>query len=193
MAERDHRLEEARAVEEDTPGVSIHEGDDQILMEETSDREQNAVGSESREAEPDYRDLYLRELAEKDNFRKGLRKKESEIQKYAGKETVKRLIPVLDHFLLAIDHGEAGDGVQMAFKELMEVLTSEGLEEIEVPEGAVFDPSIHHALSILEDPEVDQEVVKQVHRRGYAFKGHVLRAPEVVVAQPAWQRRDEKS
>jgi molecular chaperone GrpE (heat shock protein) len=35
------------------------------------------------------------------------------------------------------------------------------------------------------DPSVDVETVKLVHRRGYRFKDHVLRAPEVVVAQPA--------
>ena len=92
---------------------------------------------------------------------------------------------MIDHFNLAIEHGEAGDGVQLAFKELIEILGSEGLTEIDVHEGEPFDPAIHHALTVYPDPKVEHDTVGQVHRRGYSFKGHVLRAPEVVVAQPA--------
>ena len=69
-------------------------------------------------------------------------------------------------------------------KELMDVLSSEGLEEIDVSEGTPFDPTLHHALATHPDPNVASDVVAQVHRGGFRFKEHILRAPEVLVAQP---------
>jgi hypothetical protein len=42
---------------------------------------------------------------------------------------------------------------------------------------------------------VSEDTVSQVHRPGFRFKEHVLRAPEVVVAQPvdAADRQDENA
>jgi molecular chaperone GrpE len=151
-------------------------------MDETSTTEQTPAG-DLPDTEPDYKDLYLRALADADNTRKRMMKQQTQTAEYATRDLVKRLLPVIDHFNLAIDHGEAGDGVQLAFKELMEALASEGLAEIEVAEGAEFDPTIHHALTTMPDPGAEHDTVRQVHRKGYRFRDHVLRAPEVVVAQ----------
>ncbi len=176
----------AQKVANETPGVSSANTDNQVLMEETSDEEQRPAGARQQEVEgPDYRDLHLRAVADLDNFRKQAQKRQTEAVQYATKDLAKNLLPVLDHFRLAIEHGEASDGVQIAFKELLEVLAAEGLQEIEVHEGSPFDPNLHHALTTVPDASVEFETVKQVHRQGYRFKDHLVRAPEVVVALPA--------
>ena len=59
------------------------------------------------------------------------------------------------------------------------------IEEVDVPEGAEFDPRLHHAVATYRDPSVAVDTVTKVQRRGYNFKGQSLRSPEVVVAQPA--------
>ena len=168
-----------------TPGVEAEQGDEQVLMSETSEVEQTPAG----EAELSAPQVSLAELqrlkADLENARKRMVREQTRAVEHATRNLVGRLVPVIDHFNLAIEHGEAGSGVQLAFKELMEILSSEGLVEIEVQEGESFDPSVHHAITVHPDPEVDHETVGQVHRPGYSFKGHVLRAPEVVVAQPA--------
>lgn len=175
---------EAKEVMDSTPGVHASAGDDQILMEESSDHEQTPAAVN----EPAPAGISLEELqalkADLENARKRMLKEQTRTVEYATKELVKRLLPVIDHFHLAIDHGEAGDGVQLAFKELIEVLSVEGLEEIETNPGDAFDPAVHHALTTMPDPEVSEERVGQIHRRGYRFKEHILRAPEVVVSQP---------
>ena len=195
--------QEGDKVAEETPGVTSREEDGQVLMDESSSVEQqpvpapgeapgdlafpNSASSEatSSDAGPQLSVDELQRLkADLDNTRKRMIREQSRALEYATKDVMKKLIPVIDHFRLAIDHGEGGSGIELALKELMEVLASEGLEEIEVAEGTPFDPQLHHALATHPDPAVDVEVVKQVHRNGFRFKEHILRAPEVLVAQP---------
>ncbi len=172
----------AQEVAGSTPGVEARGGDGQDLLEETSEVEQTPAGEAV--AEPDYRDLYLRERAEGENLRKRMFKQQQESVAYATKDLAKRLVPVIDHFNLAIEHGEGGSGIELALKELLTALGHEGLEEIAVEKGEPFDPNVHHALTTVTDASVSTDVVAEVHRKGYRFKDHVLRAPEVVVAQP---------
>lgn len=188
---------EGDRVADDTPGVTSREEDGQVLMEESSATEQQPVpaigspltpeapGDDAATEEPSLSVDELQRLkADLENTRKRMIREQSRALEYATKDVMKRLIPVIDHFRLALDHGEGGSGIELALKELMDVLASEGLEEIEVAEGTPFDPTLHHALAIHSDPAVEVETVKQVHRSGFRFKDHILRAPEVLVAQP---------
>jgi molecular chaperone GrpE len=181
----DDRMDEAREVVDHTPGVDATDAEDQVLMSESSDVEQTPAGEAGIPAEPQVSLAELQRLkADYENDRKRMVREQSRIIEYASRNLVARLVPVIDHFNLAIEHGEAGSGVQLAFKELMEILSTEGLAEIDAQPGEPFDPGVHHAVTVHPDADVDHDTVSQVHRRGYSFKGHVLRAPEVVVAQP---------
>lgn len=189
MSERDDLLRDAEEVADTTPGVTVTEGSEdepgQVRMDETSDTEQTPAGELASEPEPqpDYQDLYLRAMAETENVRKLMTRRQGEMVADANRALMRRLIPVLDHFNLAIEHGEGGAGIQLALKELMEALGAEGLSEIDVADGEEFDPTIHNALTTMPDPSVTRDTVRQVHRKGYLFRDQVLRAPEVVVAQ----------
>lgn len=136
------------------------------------------------EVNRDYLDDLKRLQAEFDNYRKRIMKQQADMARSATAGLMKRLLPVLDHFHLAVEHGEGGSGVELAIKELMEALGSEGLEEIDA-EGQPFDPELHEAVESHDDPDVQQETVSKVHRRGYTFNGQLLRAPYVKVARPA--------
>jgi molecular chaperone GrpE len=179
---------DAREVPETTPDGEAEEDPGQMPLSESSDEEQSPL-SEVADASADPEPLLsVSELqamkADLENARKRMLREQMRATEYATKELMRRLMPVLDHFQLAVAHGEAGDGVLLALKELTDVLGSEGLEEIDVPEGTRFDPTMHHALAIHPDASVAEDTVSHVHRRGFRFKGHVLRAPEVVVSQP---------
>lgn len=180
--------EDAEEVVETTPGVEAQDGLDQILLSESSEGEQTPLGAAPAGEAASEPGVSVEELqlmkAELENARKRMLREQTRATEYATEELMRKLVPVLDHFQLAVDHGEAGDGVQLALKELMDVLASEGLEEIDVAAGTPFDPTLHHALATHPDPEASDDTVSQVHRKGYRFKEHVLRAPEVVVAQP---------
>jgi molecular chaperone GrpE len=146
------------------------------------------ASSEAATSSPREEELSIGELqrikADLENDRKRMMREQTRALQYASRDVSKRMLPVIDHLRLAIEHGEGGPGVVLAFKELLDVLAAEGLEEIEVEPGEPFDPRIHHALSTRTDPSVETDTVEEVTRRGYRFKDHVLRSPEVVVAQP---------
>jgi molecular chaperone GrpE len=185
---------EGEKVAEETPGVTSREEDGQVLMDESSAVEQEPVPGPG-EAPGDQPELSVDELqrlkADLENTRKRMIREQSRALEYATKDVMKSLIPVIDHFRLAIEHGEGGSGIELALKELVDVLAAEGLEEIEVAEGTPFDPTLHHALATHADPDVETDTVKQVHRNGFRFKDHILRAPEVLVAQPVETTQEE--
>lgn len=172
--------------------TSRHE-DDQVLMDETSEVEQqpvaHAVGQDALvpdDSEPEGRN-FLEDLqrlqADFENYRKRAQREQGQASTRGAARVVERLLPVLDNFELVLAHGEGGSGVELVFKELMETLRTAGLEEIEA-EGQPFDPRLHEAVETTDDATVTQEIVSKVHRRGYAFKGELLRPPMVVVSRP---------
>jgi molecular chaperone GrpE len=169
--------------------ISSREGDSQVLMDETSEFEQQPVaegvvegdgGSEERNFLADLQRLQ----ADFENYRKRSQREQSLAGTRAESRLVEKLLPVLDNFELVLAHGEGGSGVQLVFKELVETLRVLGLEAIDA-EGQPFDPRLHEAVETTEDPTVTEEKVSKVHRRGYSFKGELLRPPMVVVAKPA--------
>jgi molecular chaperone GrpE len=171
----------------EVPGVSAHKDEHgPVLLEETSDQEQVPVG-EIQEPSPEP-ELSVAELqrvkADLENARKRMLKEQTRITEYASRRLVEKFLPVLDHFRLALEHGEGGKGIELAIRQAEDVLAAEGLEEVDVPEGTEFDPRVHHAVATYRDPSVTTDTVTKVQRRGYNFKGQSLRSPEVVVAQP---------
>lgn len=159
-----------------------------VLLEETSEQEQMPVAETERAPEPEFSVADLQRMkADLENARKRMVKEQTRVTEQASRRLVEKFLPVLDHFQLALEHGEGGRGIELAIRQAMDVLAGEGLQEVDVPEGTEFDPRIHHAVATFQDPSVVVDTVKKVQRRGYSFKGQVLRSPEVVVAQPLEQ------
>jgi molecular chaperone GrpE len=146
--------------------------------------EEGEAGAERvARAEQDLLDDLRRLQAEFDNYRKRVLREQTAMASRASARLVERLLPVLDNFERAISHGEGGPGVALVHKELRQALEQEGLEEIEA-EGATFDPRVHEAFQAVEDPDVDEVMVREVYRRGYKLGDQVLRPAMVVVMRP---------
>ncbi|MCD4748791.1 MAG: nucleotide exchange factor GrpE [Thermoanaerobaculales bacterium] len=132
------------------------------------------------------REMYLRKLAEFDNFRKRIERERVEMVKTAGSEVVLDLIPVLDNFERALEH--SGDsspesilqGVNMISKQFLEVLERRGLEQFD-PTGEPFQPEIHDAIQRVDDPNLPPGTVAWVLARGYRYGGRLLRPAMVGV------------
>jgi molecular chaperone GrpE len=177
----------ASAPSTEASGVSARkETHGPVLLEETSEQEQVPLGEIPEPApEPELSVAELQRVkADLENARKRMLKEQTRITEYASRRLVERFLPVLDHFKLALEHGEGGKGIELAIRQAEDVLAAEGLEEVDVAEGTEFDPRVHHAVATYRDPAVTIDTVTKVQRRGYNFKGQSLRSPEVVVAQP---------
>lgn len=109
----------------------------------------------------------------------------SELTNYVGAELIRKILPALDHLeqaLTGVSEAEKQSGwykgVEMAVKELNQVLKSEGLEEISV-EGQ-FDPNLHEAV----DTQAGEDnMILKVARKGYNLNGKIIRPAGVVVGR----------
>lgn len=133
--------------------------------------------------EKDYKDLYLRAVADLENERKRFKMRERERAERDVRALIESLLPALDNFERAISHGEGGEGVALVFKQLNAVLEAEGLVEV-AAQGAEFDPNLHEAVESRPQEGLEVPTVLEVHRRGYILKGQLLRAALVVVGRP---------
>lgn len=132
------------------------------------------------------RDQLLRRQADFENFRRRTERDRSEFLQYAGMEIVRDLLPVLDNFEHALK-AESADkeyakGVELIYQQLVDALRKAGLEPVEA-DGQLFDPHLHQAMEMAEAAEgVEDQAILEVFRKGYNFKGKLLRPAMVKVA-----------
>lgn len=131
----------------------------------------------------DYLDDLRRLQAEFDNYRKRMMREQTEIAGRASSRLIERLLVVLDNFDRALAHHADNGGLGLVHKELMGVLSAEGLERIDAL-GKPFDPTLHEAVESHEEEGVTQPTCTDVYRMGYLLNGKVLRPSMVVVARP---------
>jgi molecular chaperone GrpE len=133
----------------------------------------------------EFKDRYLRTLADFENFRKRADREKSDFYKYALQGVLKDLLPILDNFDRALDHAEQGDdfhkGVLLIYKQLLDVLKKHGVKPID-ESGVRFDPNIHEAVISEEDPSIPSQTVTMVLQKGYFLHDRLLRPAMVKVA-----------
>jgi len=120
--------------------------------------------------------------AEYANYRKRVERDRDEVRRAAQASVVEQLLPVLDDFGRAEEHGELVGSFKQVADNILVALTRAGLK----PFGTVgdeFDPTIHEALTVIDDPSATSDTVANVFQPGYLFGDKVLRPARVVVAQ----------
>jgi len=164
--------------------VDEDEGEEEYLTEASA---VEAPPDDLQREHEELRELYLRKLAEFDNFRKRTERERDELLRTAGERVVLELIPVLDNFERALQHAPGAEsdpfhqGVVMIFNQLWETLQREGLERMD-PEGMPFEPEFHEAVQRIEGTDVAPGTVVSVHAKGYLFGGKLIRPAMVSVA-----------
>jgi molecular chaperone GrpE len=131
-------------------------------------------------------DKYLRQVAEFDNYRKRTTAEKASMYSNGVRDTVEKLLPIIDNFERAVSSTEDKDntlytGVEMILKQLREMLTALGVEEI-LAEGEPFDPNLHNAVMHIDDESCDTNVVVEVFQKGYKMGDKVIRHSMVKVA-----------
>jgi molecular chaperone GrpE len=164
---------------------------------ESAQTETDAPRSEATDAaaelaqqNAELQDRLLRLQAEFDNFRKRTERERMEFAEYAGEQTVRALLPILDDFERALKAAAAAPGgevdefvrgVELIYSHFLDVLKKQGLEPI-ITEGAQFDPHQHQAIGRVDSAEHEDNTIVQEFQRGYNFKGRLLRPSMVQVA-----------
>jgi len=133
-------------------------------------------------------DLYLRERAELENFKKRTRREVAESIQLANESLIRDLLPVLDNLERAVRHAESGgdgvplaEGVSLVLRAFEETLRRYGVTAIDAGPGTAFDPNVHEAVASEIGEGEPNSIVRQ-HERGFLLHGRLLRPAKVVVA-----------
>jgi molecular chaperone GrpE len=146
------------------------------------------AAAESQALAEEQRNLYLRALAEFDNFRKRSQRDVEQAHKYGLERFAQDLLAVADSLeagiTLAASGGERSlvEGQQATLRLLQSALQKHGVREID-PAGARFDPEQHEAIAVQDSETVEPNVVVQVVQKGYQLHGRLLRPARVIVAR----------
>jgi molecular chaperone GrpE len=163
-----------------TEDPRVEEPEDGVEQAEAAVEKDIDIAKIARERD-DYLDALKRLQADFENYKKRILKQQTEHLERAAEGLVEKLLPVLDTFDLAAKH--AGEGLDQVQGQLIAALEKEGLERID-PLGKPFDPNESDAVAHEPgdgDGAGGQQVVSEVMRTGYRFKGKLLRPAMVKV------------
>ena len=155
----------------------------------------NPVGEDSESEKlqkeaAEWKDKYLRLVAEFDNFRKRNAKERIELMQTAGKDVITSLLEVLDDSERAQKQLESSndtaaikEGVLLVFNKLRNTLQAKGLKPM-TSTGQEFNPDVHEAITEIPAPNKDMtgKVLDEV-QKGYYLNDKIIRFAKVVVGK----------
>ena len=159
------------------------------LPEEPPKEEKSAAEAPEKPAQPDWKDLYTRLLADFDNFKKRTARDREDTYRYAEADILKDILPTVDNLALALEKatGDKGaddpfvKGVQLVLDALLKTLKEHGAEPFDSV-GNTLDTERMEAIAHLPHPSIEEGKVSNEAKRGWTLKGKVLRAAQVVVS-----------
>jgi len=173
-------VEESAENAEETTEVVEEKTAEELLQEKIEKLEEEIKASE---------DKYLRLYAEFENFK---RRKNQEIETnniYKSQKVITEILPSLDNLERALQVDSDNEevkalrkGVEMVYEGILNVLKTEGVEEVET-ENVQFDPNIHHAVMQGEESDKESGVILDTFQKGYKLKDRVIRPAMVKVNQ----------
>ncbi len=139
----------------------------------------------------EYRDRFMRALADAENARKRADKERRDAEQYGGSRLARDLLPVHDALSRALD--AAGDeqrtvaaalieGVELTLRELNNVFAKHGIRVITPALGDKFDPQQHEAMFEAPVPGTIAGNIIQVMDNGFILHDRLLRPAKVGVS-----------
>jgi molecular chaperone GrpE len=139
----------------------------------------------------EYKDRFMRALADAENSRKRADKDRKEAENYGGSKLARDLLPVYDNMKRAIEatgdeQREAAaaliEGVELTMRELLNVFSKHGITIIAPEVGDKFDPLQHEAMFEAPVPGTKAGDIIQVSAEGFMLHDRLLRPAQVGVS-----------
>jgi len=137
------------------------------------------------------KDEVLRVQAEMQNLRRRTELDVEKAHKFGQEKLSSELVAVMDNLeralQVAVDRENESvksllQGVELTLKSFGDCFRKFGIEQID-PLGEPFDPQVHQAMVMQENPNVDPDTVTAVMQKGYTLHGRVLRPAMVMVSK----------
>ena len=153
-------------------------------VEETTEKTDCIIDPVQHELD-ELNDRYKRVLAEFENFKKRSGKERETLYNSILSDIVEVFLPIVDNLENALkietQDIEYKKGIELVLKQFKDILKSKGVEEIPAL-GETFDPSVHEAVSSIQDPSKNMQEIVQEYRKGYRIGSKVIRHSMVIVA-----------
>ena len=152
-----------------------------------AEEELDPLTAAQNEAEQ-WKDKYIRLVAEFDNYKKRTLKEKSELILNGSEKTVAAILPILDDFERATadkteDPQAIKEGYELIYKKFLKALETLGVHKIKT-DNADFDVDYHEAIAMVPGMGDDKKgKVIDCVQTGYTLNDKVIRHAKVAVGQ----------
>jgi len=201
-AEVDSEVLEEAASEAESPEAA-EAAEEAVELADMSKAELFKDAENAREEAAKFRDAALRAEAEMQNVRRRASKDVEHAHKFGAEKLIQNLLPVIDSLEKALESSELVkdldqdhsakavlDGVGLCHKMFLDTLGKENVAVVD-PHGEPFDPNLHQAMSMVENPDMEPNSVVAVIQKGYQLNGRLVRPAMVMVSKGVSPSIDE--
>ena len=173
--------------EETTQNETETQAEDANGEETSAEEELNPLVAAQNEAEQ-WKDKYIRLVAEFENYKKRTLKEKSELILNGSEKTVAAILPILDDFERATadkteDPQAIKEGYELIYKKFLKALETLGVNKIET-DNADFNVDYHEAIAMVPGMGDDKKgKVIDCVQTGYTLNDKVIRHAKVAVGQ----------
>ena len=147
---------------------------------------------EQMRAERDeFKDRFMRALADAENSRKRSERDRREAENYGGSKLARDMLPIYDNMKRALEAAAEEnentsvalvEGIQLTMRELLNVFSKHGIVIIAPQVGERFDPNIHESMFEAPLPGTKSGDIIQVAAEGFMLHDRLLRPAQVGVS-----------
>ena len=135
-----------------------------------------------------WKETALRSEAESQNIRRRSEKDVQNAHKFGVEKLIKEMLPVIDNLDRALESADTENeslkamtqGVELTLKSFVTALEKFDVKELN-PVGEPFDPQLHQAMTMIQQPDAEPNSVIAVMQKGYEMHGRLIRPAMVVV------------
>ena len=173
--------------EETTQNEAETQAEESNGEETPAEEELDPLAAAQNEAEQ-WKDKYIRLVAEFDNYKKRTLKEKSELILNGSEKTVAAILPILDDFERATadkteDPQAIKEGYELIYKKFLKALETLGVHKIET-DNADFNVDYHEAIAMVPGMGDDKKgKVIDCVQTGYTLNDKVIRHAKVAVGQ----------
>lgn len=170
----------------------IAEAEAEELSAELDEIDEGELELETLRAERDeYKDRFMRALADAENARKRGDKARREAEQYGGSKLSRDLLPVYDNLKRAVESASDEqkevsaaliEGVELTLRALLDVFNKHGIVILSPQVGDKFDPKEHEAMFEAPVPGTKAGDIIQVSADGFMLHDRLLRPAQVGVS-----------
>jgi len=162
------------------------------LAEEFAEISDEALELDELRAErDDYKDKFMRALADAENARKRGDKARRDAENYGGSKLARDMLPVYDNLKRGLEAATDEqrevsaaliEGVELTMRALLDVFNKHGIRIVSPQVGDRFDPQMHEAMFEAPVPGTKAGDIIQVSAEGFMLHDRLLRPAQVGVS-----------